>query len=258
MGRIEVSDAIPDGAIRVLDHGFVSVEDVLGSDLTVVNAARVSFGKRATEFAEADKKLLAYLAEHKHMSPFRHAAIQFHIKAPEFVMRQWYRHVVGIEWTSGEGRFVDQGWNEISGRYVEYEPEFYVPETFRPQSQDNKQASVDGDLGDVDVGSPDWDDYDRTGIKTVRGNYEEALTQAYHTYRKLIDAGVAKEQARCLLPVCFYTEIYWTVSLHAVAHFVKLRDHAGAQYEIQAYARAIEQLSLQKFPAAFEALMTYM
>ena len=104
----------------VLDKGFIEVVDSLGSDLTVVNSARVSFGKRKEKFDKSDERLVRYLAKHKHYSPFRHLQVQFHIKAPEFVMRQWYKHVVGIETTSNSST-KDHAWNEISGRYVEYD-----------------------------------------------------------------------------------------------------------------------------------------
>ena len=122
----------------VLDKGFIEVVDSLGSDLTVVNSARVSFGKRKEKFDKSDERLVRYLAKHKHYSPFRHLQIQFHIKTPEFVMRQWYKHVVGIETTSNSST-KDHAWNEISGRYVEYD-EFYEPTIYRKQSDDNKQA----------------------------------------------------------------------------------------------------------------------
>ena len=124
---------------QVLDKGFIEVVDSLGDDLTVVNSARVSFGKRKTKFDKSDERLVRYLAKHKHYSPFRHLQVQFHIKAPEFVMRQWYKHVVGIE-TSSSSSTKDHAWNEISGRYVPVE-DFYVPEVYRAQSEDNKQAS---------------------------------------------------------------------------------------------------------------------
>ena len=126
--------------MKVLDKGFIEVIDTLGNDLTVVNSARVSFGKRKKKFDKSDAKLVSYLAKHKHYSPFRHLQIQFHIKAPEFVMRQWYKHVVGIETTSNHPT-KDHAWNEISGRYVPYD-EFYMPTEFRKQSEDNKQASL--------------------------------------------------------------------------------------------------------------------
>ena len=124
---------------EVLDKGFIEVVDSLGNDLTVVNSARVSFGKRKEKWDKSDERLVRYLAKHKHYSPFRHLQVQFHIKAPEFVMRQWYKHVVGIETTSNSST-KDHAWNEISGRYVEYD-EFYEPTIYRKQSDDNKQAS---------------------------------------------------------------------------------------------------------------------
>lgn len=123
----------------VLDKGFIEIIDHIGSDLTVVNSARVSFGKRKSQYDENDRKLVKYLAKHKHWSPFRHLVVQFHIKAPEFVMRQWYKHVVGIE-TSSSYPTKDHAWNEISGRYVPVK-DFYRPSNWRKQSDNNKQAS---------------------------------------------------------------------------------------------------------------------
>ena len=125
--------------IDVLDKGFVEVVDSLGSDLTVVNSARVSFGKRKEKWDKSDEKLVNYLAKYKHYSPFRHLQIQFHIKAPEFVMRQWYKHIVGIETTSNSST-KDHAWNEISGRYVQYQ-DFYEPDVWRKQSKDNNFKS---------------------------------------------------------------------------------------------------------------------
>jgi len=124
--------------IDVLDKGFIEVVDSLGNDLTVVNSARVSFGKRKSVWSAADRRLVKYLAKYKHYSPFRHLQVQFHIKAPEFVMRQWYKHVVGIE-TSSSHSTKDHAWNEISGRYVPVE-DFYTPDVWRKQSEDKKQA----------------------------------------------------------------------------------------------------------------------
>ena len=130
-----------DKAIKknVLDEGFIEVVDYLGSDLTVVNSARVSYGKRKTIYEDEDRKLVRFLAKYKHYSPFRHMVVQFHVKAPEFVMRQWYKHVVGIE-TSSSSSTKDHAWNEISGRYVPVK-DFYKPSVWRLQSKDNKQGS---------------------------------------------------------------------------------------------------------------------
>ena len=129
--------------IDVLDHGFVELIDTLGSDLTVVNSARVSFGKRKTTLEEQDEKLIRYLAKHQHWSPFRHVQLQFHCKVPEFVARQWYKHVVGIAYSEGGAMCVDHAWNEISLRYVDAsEFHYYTPAGFRTQSASNKQAST--------------------------------------------------------------------------------------------------------------------
>jgi thymidylate synthase (FAD) len=248
---VSSGDGMPKGAISVLDKGFVRVTDTLGSDITPVNAARISFGKEVSEFSpEKDGKLLDYLASHKHTSPFRHAMIQFHIKAPEVVMRQWWKHIVGCNWTAEDGSFNDTGWNEISGRYVEFTPEFYVPESFRPQSQSNKQASDDGDLSNKVIGAKGF-----FSTHTVRNEYLEAIDDAYKSYDRLIKAGVSKEQARMVLPISLYVECYWTASLQAVAHFCKLRVHKGAQGEIQEYANAVNDLASQAFPHAFEKLL---
>nr|AIA15908.1 Thymidylate synthase complementing protein [uncultured bacterium] len=234
------SEQTAHNAMQVLDHGFVELIDTLGSDLTVVNAARVSFGKRKTEMSPGDKKLIKYLADHQHWSPFRHVQLQFHCKVPEFVARQWYKHVVGIAYT--EGSAVDHAWNEISLRYVDAsEFDFYVPEKFRKQSEDNKQASLD-----------EWVD-DPAG--TLKERYAGQCREAFRLYEEMIMAGVAKEQARAVIPLSVYTEFYWTASLQALVNFIKLRKHPGAQYEIRLYADAIEQLTKTIVPVSYEALL---
>lgn len=226
--------------IQVLDHGFVELVDAMGSDLTVVNAARVSFGKRKTELSEGDKKLIRYLAEHQHWSPFRHVQLQFHCKVPEFVARQWYKHVVGI--TYSELPTVDHAWNEISLRYVDAsEFEFYTPDGFRKQSEDNKQASMDETVSDPE------------GL--LKQRYETNCKETFELYQDLVESGVAKEQARGILPLSIYTEYYWTASLQAVVNFIKLRKHPGAQFEIQAYANAIEKLVEKVVPVSYQSLL---
>ena len=141
--------------IDVLDKGYIEVVDSLGDDLTPVNAARVSFGGRSDEFTEKDRKLSKFLIKHKHFSPFRHQHVMMIIKAPEFVMRQWYKHVVGIETTSSYPT-KDHAWNEISGRYTPVS-DYYIPEIWRKQSEDNKQAS-EGSVDDQDGTSRLWKD----------------------------------------------------------------------------------------------------
>ena len=221
---------------NVLDKGFVEVIDSLGSDLTVVNSARVSFGKRKEKFTDGDRKLVRYLAKYKHFSPFRHIQVQFHIKAPEFVMRQWYKHVVGIE-TSSSSITKDHAWNEISGRYVPVE-EFYIPDVWRKQSEDNKQAS-DGVLDD---------------LQQARMNdaFGQLMRQVEMVYDKMINAGVAKEQARIALPLNQYTEVYWTASFQAIMNFIELRNEKTSQWEIQEYARVLLELMKETFPKITE------
>lgn len=226
--------------ISILDHGFVELVDAMGSDLTVVNSARVSFGKRKTTLSDGDRKLIRYLAEHKHWSPFRHVQLQFHCKVPEFVARQWYKHVVGIAYT--DAATVDHAWNEISLRYVDAsEFKFYTPEGFRKQSEDNKQASTDAIVADPD------------GLLLTE--YKAHCQKALDLYHRLLEHDVAREQARGVLPLNIYTEFYWTVSLQALVNFIQLRQHEGAQYEIRLYAEALSQLTRQVVPVSFEALL---
>ena len=220
--------------MKVLDKGFIEVIDTLGNDLTVVNSARVSFGKRKEKFDKSDERLVRYLAKYKHYSPFRHLQIQFHIKAPEFVMRQWYKHVVGIETTSNSST-KDHAWNEISGRYVEYD-EFYQPAVYRKQSDDNKQASE---------GQFEKSEYDYQFVDINWTNAHEICVSAY---KQLIEIGMAKEQARCILPLTLYTEVYWTASFQAVMNFIELRNEKTAQIEIQEYAKSLLDLMSESFP----------
>ena len=216
--------------IEVLDKGFVEVLGFLGTDLTVANSARVSFGKRKNIYKKSDEKLVHFLAKHKHFSPFRHLVVQFHIKAPEFVMRQAYKHVVGIEATSSYPT-KDHAWNEISGRYVPVE-EYYFPKNWRQQSEDNKQASV----GSVEKQE------EATEV------YAAALQDGKYYYEKLLELGVAKEQARIMLPLSQYTECYWTASFQAIVNFIDLRDEPTAQWEIREYAKALKKLLLEIYP----------
>jgi thymidylate synthase (FAD) len=226
--------------ISVLDHGFVTLIDAMGSDLTVVNSARVSFGKRKDEISDGDKKLIQFLAKHKHWSPFRHVQLQFHCIVPEFVARQWYKHVVGIAYT--EQATIDHAWNEISLRYVNAaEFDFYTPKGFRTQSENNKQASTDTLVNDPDL--------------QLEEAYKAQCLNALKLYQELVEKGVAKEQARGLLPLSIYTEFYWTVSLQALVNFIALRTHEGAQYEIREYANALETFTKLVVPISYEALL---
>ena len=218
--------------IKILDKGHIRIEGVMGDDLTVVNSARVSFGKRKEVWDEKDAKLVRYLAKNKHFSPFRHLQIQLNIKAPEFVMRQLFRHVVGIEATSNYPT-KDTPWNEISGRYVPVK-EYYYPEVWRKQSQDNKQAS-EGKL-----------DYD--GQETASSLYRTGINETKRIYEELVNLGVAKEQARSILPLSQYTQVWWTASFQSIMNFIDLRDEKTAQWEIQQYAKVLKEIMLEVFP----------
>jgi thymidylate synthase (FAD) len=216
--------------LAVLDRGFVKLVDHMGSDLSVVNAARVSFGKRKDTYDEADGKLITYLAEHDHTSPFRHTALTFHVKAPIFVFRQWMKHRIASEF------------NEISGRYVEFPAdEFFVPETFRLQAKVNKQGSEGRIEGEAAAQAHE------TFLATCRN----AVAQ----YKSLIALGVCREQARCVLPLGLYSEVYWTVSLQAAAHFIRLRTDGHAQWEIQQYAHAVRRMVEELYPNSIKALL---
>jgi len=216
--------------VDVLDKGYIELVDTLGDDLTPVNAARVSFDGFSETFTEKDRKLSKYLIKHKHFSPFRHQHCMFIIKAPEFVMRQAYKHVVGIETTSNHPT-KDHAWNEISGRYVPYD-EFYEPTEFRKQSEDNKQAS-DGLVENQKNAKKVWDMGQNVAISC---------------YKQLLDMGIAKEQARSILPLTVYTKVWWTASFQSIMNFIELRDEATSQVEIQEYARGLKEIMLKTFP----------
>ena len=218
--------------VDVLDKGYIELVDTLGDDLTPVNAARVSFGGRSDEFTNKDKRLSRFLIKHKHFSPFRHQHIMVIVKAPEFVLRQWYKHVVGIETTSSSVK-KDHAWNEISGRYIPVQ-EYYHPSVWRKQSEDNKQAS-EGVLDDLQQ-------------KRMTQFYNDYMNQVEMTYDRMIEAGMAKEQARIVLPLSQYTLVWWTASFQSVMNFIELRDEPTAQWEIQEYAKAMKKIMFESFP----------
>jgi len=212
----------------------VTYIDHMGSDLSVVNAARVSFGKKSDWMPRVhngeqlvltpkDAKLISYLARHHHKSPFNHAFATFHIKAPIFVARQLQKHEY-------------MPWNEISRRYVDSEPEFYQPDVWRGRSEDKKQGSDGvvnvGKIGDISLTS-----------KTL--------------YNSLLDRGVAPEQARMVLPQSMMTEWYWSGSLHAFAKMCGLRLKPDTQYETRLVAEQIEDKMAKLFPESWTALRAY-
>ena len=215
--------------------------DHMGSDLSVVNSARVSFGAKSTwechdsqniRLSERDTKLIHYLAKHKHISPFGHAFASFHVKAPVFVARQLVKH-----------KFLR--WNEISRRYVDDEPEFYVPDTWRGRSADKKQGS--DDTVSIDVTWYDRDD----GYNSWP---EDSCLIALEAYQQMIKLGVAPEQARMVLPQSTMTEWIWSGSLDAFSDMANLRCKPDTQYESRVVANQISKVMGKLYPASWSAL----
>jgi len=200
----------------------VNLIDHMGSDLTVVNAARVSFDKTSKELSHADIKLIYFLAKHQHWSPFSHAFLQFRIKAPIFVARQLGKHQVGLSW------------NEISRRYVDYEPEFYVPSKWRLRADNIKQGS---------------------SSEEIEYNITSTMQYVQQTYDNLLREGVAPEMARMVLPQNMMTEWYWSGSLYAFARVCQLRLDSTAQVEVQEVARQLSAHCLTLFRHSWSALM---
>ena len=195
----------------------------------------MSFGAQKKAFEAKDIGLIKYLHKHKHFSPFRHVMFRFRVKAPEFVMRQWYKHVVGAE-TSSAYPTKDHAWNEISGRYKPVN-DFYIPTVWRKQSKDSKQAS-EGVLNEEDTADAD----------VLFGVFMNTCTE---TYERLLKLGVAKEEARIVLPLNQYTEVIWTCSAQALLNFIELRDEPTAQVEIQEYAKYMRKIVQDRFPILY-------
>lgn len=210
--------------MKVLDHGFVELVQAQASDLSVVAAARVSHGVTddASKGEAGDRRLIRFLLRHDHGTPFEHNMFTFLIKAPLFVVREWHRHRVG--WS----------YNEVSGRYTQMEMDFYVPEQVRVPAPTNRQGSVVALPGQVPF--------------FALGAIEIASRRAFDTYSLLLRHGVAKEQARLVLPLNTYTKFYATCNARSLMHFLRLRLAEDAQWEIQEYARAMEALFEETMP----------
>jgi len=211
--------------MKVLDKGSIELLDIMGSDLEIVNAARVSFdGKKKS----SDKNLIYYLMEHGHLSPFEMCEMKFRVVLPIFVARQWVRHRTA-------------NINEVSARYTELEDNFYTPEKLRGQDKVNKQGS-EGELN-----SEEMLDY-----------YDTECNHLFSIYGAWLEEGVAREQARCILPMSTYTKWIWKCDLRNIFNFLRLRLHPHAQKEIRVYAEAMSELVKECFPDAYGAFETYM
>lgn len=223
--------------IKVLDKGYVRLVDKMGSDLSVVNAARASFAKESKEFTQQDAKLLNFLARENHMSPFRHAFATFEFKAPLVVARQHWKYVVGSDHTM-------DSWNESSRRYITMDPEFYFPsaEEWRLAPEDKKQGSQG--IADPFIGSM------LTQELILHAEKGEAL------YNMAMENGIAAEQARLFLPAYSMYVIYrWSCSLQSAVLFLTQRLSEDSQVEIQKYALAVYDLIQPEFPMSIKALM---
>ena len=223
-------EVLPDNQVQVLDHGFVRLDDAMADDLSVVNGARVSFARRKEEMEESDEGLIRFLMRERHGTPFEHNSFRFHIRAPIFVAREWFRHRVG-------------SFNEFSMRYAKATDEFYVPEPEDVRTQVGKPGSYSFEAVSPEI------------AETTRDELRAVYEAAYETYEKLVELGVARELARCVLPVGAYTEFYWTVNARALMNFLSLRAAETAQREIRRYAEACEVFLAERMPVTYAAFV---
>lgn len=222
--------------ISVLDHGFVRYVDKMGTDRRICEAARISY-KSPSKGKKQDEKLIQYLWKHRHTSPFEMVKISFNIKLPIFIMRQFVRHRM-------------QNLNEVSGRYTQLGSEFYYPNEWRKQDTKNRQGSVKEE---------NWKPYLSFGRDAIDATNElkRHCESSYYLYQKMIEAGIAREMARMVLPINIYTEIYSTWDMNNLLKFFALRDEEHAQEEIQVYAKAMKQICRSVFPLVMKAYDKY-
>src|SRR5437667_2699744 len=225
-----IAEVLADGSIQVLDHGFVRLDDCMADDLSVVNAARVSFARRKEAMDESDEGLIRFLLRHKHGTPFEHNSFRFHVRAPIFVAREWFRHRVG-------------SFNEFSMRYARATDDFYVPEPEDVRTQVGKPGSYSFEPVEPEL------------AEATREELRAVYDAAYATYEQLVERGVARELARLVMPVAAYTEFYWTINARSLMNFVSLRAAETAQREIRRYAEACERFLAQEMPVTHSAFV---
>lgn len=216
--------------VDLLDDGFVRLDGVLADDLSVVNAARVSFGVRRDELDQRDIGLVGFLMRERHGTPFEHNSFRFHIRCPIFVTREWMRHRIG-------------SFNELSGRYTQLEPAFYVPAAADVRTQVGKPGAYTFEPVADDVAA------------RTRATIADTCRAAFAAYERMLADGVAKELARSVLPVGTYTEFFWTVNARALMNFISLRAAETAQREIRRYAEAVEDLFAERMPVTHAAFV---
>jgi thymidylate synthase (FAD) len=224
------ADLASENTLRVLDHGFVRLDGAMADDLSVVNGARVSFARHKAEMDGSDEGLIRFLMRDRHGSPFEHNAFRFHIRCPIFVAREWFRHRIG-------------SFNEFSMRYAKATDDFYVPEPEDVRSQVGKPGAYRFE--------PVSDEL----AEETRQELEALYKEAYATYARLVEKGVARELARAVMPVGAYTQFYWTVNARALMNFVSLRNAEFAQREIRRYAEAVETFFAREMPVTHAAFL---
>lgn len=215
-----------------INKGFVRLDGYEASDLSVVNAARVSFGTKKDILDDADVGLINFLMKNKHGTPFEHNFFRFHIKTPIFVAREWFRHRIG-------------SFNEFSMRYAIPNLDFYLPEPDKFRTQVGKPGSYTFEQIDNDNGQ----------VEFMRLAMNDVCSYAQQTYEQLIAAGVAKELARIVLPVNTYTEFYWSVNARSILNFLALRNAPEAMLEIREYAEAIESIFAKGMPITYQCFV---
>jgi len=227
--KIDEAVEAREDVVRVLDKGFLALDGALASDLAVANGARVSFNQAAQELSERDEGLIRFLMRDRHGSPFEHGYFRFLVKAPIFVVREHHRHRAG------------HSYNEWSGRYSKMKAEFYVPENVRTQ-----------------VGKPGaytFEPVDDEIKHRVQHEIETQSTEAFESYERMLELGVAKEVARSVLPLNMYTTYYWSCNPRSLMHFCSLRNSEFAQYEIRRYAQAAESFLARHMPVTHAAFV---
>jgi thymidylate synthase (FAD) len=214
----------------VLDRGFVRLDGALADDLSVVNAARVSFARRKETMDTSDEGLVGFLMRERHGTPFEHNSFRFHVRCPIFVAREWFRHRVG-------------SFNEFSMRYAKAADDFYIPAAEDVRTQVGKPGAYTFESVDSEL------------AQTTRDTLESVYRTAYTAYEQLVESGVARELARSVLPVGAYTEFFWTVNARALMNFISLRAADTAQREIRRYAGAVERFLAEKMPVTYGAFV---
>lgn len=218
--------------LKLFEHGFVRLDSAMADDLSVVNSARVSFAVRREDMDDKDKGLIRFLMRDRHGTPFEHNSFRFHIRAPIFVAREWFRHRVS-------------SFNEESARYHKLSDDFYVPDVEAVRSQVGKP------------GSYSFEPVDEALASETRDTFQRIYKELYAEYNDLIERGVAKEVARAILPVGIFTQFYWTLNARSLMNFLSLRNAQTAQYEIRTYAQAVEHFFKQQMPITYECFLEF-